>query len=301
MALIRYPGSKAKLATEIISRFPVEMQLALWKSVSGWEYREPFFGSGAIGFEVLLELPRSSRIWINDADAWLVNLWLSVRDHRNALCERIQSFQPSVEAFYQFKEQDGTECHSVVDSGFKKLALHQMSVSGFGAMSGGPLGGRDQRNAAYPVHCRWNPSRLAGHTIRLNRTLTRFDSCKITCGDFEPILVDAPRECFIYLDPPYVEKGAQLYKYNMTRADHVRLADLVKSLRCPWVMSYDDTPFIRRLYSWACIDEIFVTYTNAIVKTNRRPKNKEIVITPSSSFLDDARSSDNVYCELRMT
>src|SRR5687767_4999333 len=107
MPLIRYPGSKAKLADAIINRFPPEMRMPLWMDKGGWEYREPFFGSGAIGREILAMLPSRCSAWINDLDYWLSCLWLAVRDDHVALCRRISDFEPTAEAFYQFKEQDG--------------------------------------------------------------------------------------------------------------------------------------------------------------------------------------------------
>ena len=35
---------------------------------------------------------------------------------------------------------------------------------------------------------------------------------------------------FIYLDPPYVDKGYQLYKNSFTKEDHVSLSKKIKKL-----------------------------------------------------------------------
>lgn len=80
MPLIRYPGSKEKLAADLWRLFPQEATLRLWSHCHKWEYREPFFGAGAIGFRILDQLDRRCRVWINDADADIVMLWKSVRD-----------------------------------------------------------------------------------------------------------------------------------------------------------------------------------------------------------------------------
>ena len=284
MALIRYPGSKAKLAPQIVGRFPDEMRGALWAHQSAWEYREPFFGAGAVGFHVLKGLPSRSKVWLNDKDQGLVALWSSVRDFPAELRKRIASFNPTADAFYEFKESDGDLSSGPVECGFRKLALHQLSVSGFGAKSGGPLGGRNQTNAMYPASCRWNSQRLKESVTRLSRLLNGFQDLKITCGDFGELFIDAPRECFIYSDPPYVAKGPELYKHCMSEADHERLASIVRSASCEWAVSYDDHEDVRKLYSWARIEEVFVTYTNATNATGRRPKNREVVITNSREF-----------------
>jgi DNA adenine methylase len=94
---------------------------------------------------------------------------------------------------------------------------------------------------------------------------------------------DAPQECFIYLDPPYYEKGAQLYKHNMSPEDHEDLATRLQACKAQWLLSYDDHPRIRELYDWAQIEPVFVKYSNAVCKTDKRPKNQEIVIRPKQS------------------
>lgn len=280
MALIRYPGSKAKIAAEIEHSFPDEMCFDLHANASRWEYREPFFGAGAVGFKVLPRLHPDSAVWLNDIDPGMAALWRSVWQSPKDLCQKIAAFTPSAERFYEFKQQDGEASVPDVERGFRKLALHQMSVSGFGAKSGGPLGGRDQENALYKVDCRWNPQRLMLGVATCHRILSDFRQVRITCGDFSELLKDAPPECFIYLDPPYVVKGDQLYKHSMTEADHRRLAKCLERANCSWALSYDDAPLVRELYRWADIREVHITYTNATHAKGSRPKNREVVITP---------------------
>jgi DNA adenine methylase len=63
----------------------------------------------------------------------------------------------------------------------------------------------------------------------------------------------------IYLDPPYVEKGPQLYTHFFTERDHVELAALAAP-HSRLVVSYDDHPLVRGLYAWADCHEITVCY-----------------------------------------
>jgi DNA adenine methylase len=281
MALIRYPGSKAKLAKQIVAAFPDEMRFKLWAQSADWEYREPFFGAGAVGFRVLDAMPSRSRVVLNDKDLWLVYLWNAVLKRPEELIERIECFHPSADLFYEFKDQDGDKNIDPVEGGFRKLALHQMSVSGFGCKSGGPIGGKDQANARYKVDCRWSPQRLCRHVIECHKKMRRFKDLSIKCGDFADVLLRINPKCFVYLDPPYVGKGEMLYRYSMSEKDHRRLAELVKRLPCAWALSYDDHLLIRSLYSWAEIHELKITYSNATLRGEfSRPKNKEILILP---------------------
>ena len=62
--VIRYPGSKARLADWIISHFPDHRS-----------YLEPFLGSGA----VLFKKPRSLIETVNDLDGEVINLFECIR------------------------------------------------------------------------------------------------------------------------------------------------------------------------------------------------------------------------------
>lgn len=278
MSLIRYPGSKEKLASIIIKeKFPIEASAPLWMNSNQMEYREPFFGAGAVGFRVLEYLPPGCRAWINDLDYGLVCLWNSVKSKTEhlKLCRMVDTFIPSVDCYHKFKEKDGQRDLDPAMVGFRKLALHQMSYSGLGFKSGGPLGGKKQNNELYSIDCRWRPENLVSDIIRLHKLLSR-TQIKITCKDFSALIDDNP-QVFLYLDPPYYDKGEELYKFSMSDDDHTRLADALKHGGNSWVLSYDNHPFIRDLYQeWAYVYELNVHYS---IATGQNRKNKEVLIS----------------------
>jgi len=103
--VIRYPGSKAKIAKAIMRHFPHEVMDPLWQR--DIDYREPFFGGGAVGLALLARLPHRARIWINDKDWGVAALWKSVREQPEELVALVERFQPSVETFHRYKEEDG--------------------------------------------------------------------------------------------------------------------------------------------------------------------------------------------------
>lgn len=273
---IRYPGSKAKIWRPIVARMPDEFRCPLWHLPNGC-YCEPFFGSGAIGWKVLPGLRRDLRVIVNDIDPGLCALWTAVRDCPRELKRLVDDFLPSPEAFYHAKEVDGDTSADVVLRGFRKLVLHQTSFSGLGAMAGGPLGGRRQRSE-YNPGCRWNPARIGARIIRCYSIMSRFRSFEVRCQDFARVLDDLPDNAFAYLDPPYYVQGANLYKYAMPDADHVRLAKILRGARFRWLLSYDDDPRVRALYSWAHVEDFEMTPTIPTARSARR-KNREIVVT----------------------
>ena len=207
--MIRYPGSKDKIAHAIIARFPDPLRIGGLFSQPRLEYREPFFGSGAVGFGVLSVLKSQHTVWINDRDYGIRCLWQSVYDVPDELIERVRSFTPSVDAFYKFQAEDGHQGLCPKEVGFRKLVLHQTSFSGLGFKAGGPIGGRRQ-SSAYNVDCRWNAARLCRDILSNHRELRRFASVNITAVDFPQLIEGAPQHAFIYADPPYVEKGPEL-------------------------------------------------------------------------------------------
>lgn len=277
MPLIRYPGAKAKVTKEIMRLFPENAIKRLLGGCRNYEYREPFFGSGAVGFDVLRHVSNSCRVWVNDADSDLICLWKSVKDECESLQKLIRGFTPTTEAFYDFKERDGKDDCDTVERGFRKLVLHRISFSGYGVMAGSPIGGKDQ-SSKYGVGCRWNPVKLCEETETLSVFMRKFKDFRITSQDFAAIVRSADENCFVYADPPYYEAGTALYKHSFSDFDHERLSDVLYRTESDWLASYDDAPEIRSLYEkFAVFHKVEITYSNAIAK-GKRAKTSEIAI-----------------------
>lgn len=276
--IIRYPGSKAKLAQDIRKWMPDWIIGEAFPQPEGATYIEPFFGSGAVGIAVLKQVRESASVWINDIDYGMFAMWHSVVHETQRLVQYVRDFQPTTEAFYELKESDGERTGCVARDGFNKIALHRMSVSGFGRMAGGPIGGRSQ-GGDYTVGCRWNPASIEDAIYFAKRRLKRFSNLRITNLHFRDVLVEATDASLVYLDPPYYVKGGQLYAHNMTDAEHAELASLLHDTPADWRLSYDDCPRVRELYAWASFAELEIRYTNAVTRS-RRPKNRELLISP---------------------
>jgi DNA adenine methylase len=263
----RYPGGKSKLRDKIAN--------CLAKQVDhcGLEYRELFFGGGSIGLKLLSDNPDIKKIWINDKDVGIACLWTSVIRYPEAFKARVEEFKPSVEEFYSIKEEL-TECDKmpyheaeIVDIGFKKLAIHQISYSGLGTKSGGPLGGAKQKSK-YKIDCRWSPEYIRKKIDKLHGQFSDIDIHDNACTnlDFTELIKDNNQKSLIYLDPPYFDKGKDLYQHSFTKDDHVRLSTALRYCNHAWVLSYDDCPDIRYLYDWAEIEILDVNYSITATK-----------------------------------
>ena len=274
MPLLRYPGGKAKLQTVIVHSLLEACQGARR------QYREPFFGGGAVGL-ALLGHPQVAVFWLKDKDPGIAALWTAVVRYPDRLVDRIAAFEPTVDAFDAFKAELLTVTalppvsNALADLGFKKLALHQMSYSGLGVMSGGPLGGRAQSSQSN-IDSRWSPDRLVRQVWEFHRRFAAAGVHESACTnlDFCVLIEDESRPAVLYLDPPYVEQGNSLYRHGVTQADHIRLAEALRKTPHPWVLSYDDCPLVRDLYSWANLAAVGVGYSVASAR-----RTAELLIT----------------------
>ncbi len=73
----------------------------------------------------------------------------------------------------------------------------------------------------------------------------------------ESLLIDQS-DTLVYADPPYVmetRKGGDLYEFEMTNSDHIRLLDLLSSARCMVMISgYRSRLYDEALGDWRRID-----------------------------------------------
>lgn len=254
MTLLRYPGGKKKLKKVLL---PV---LRIYAKMD-YEYREPFFGGGSF-----LTNLKFKRIWINDADYALSCLWTSVAKNPEELKRRVMDFTPSVSSFYDYKRRllEKDYGQDVTETGFIKLAIHQISYSGLGPKSGGPLGGKEQRSK-YKIDCRWNPDYICKKIDSIHSYFNSIELLRGECTSEDFLyLIKEPagdKKVVLYLDPPYYEKGEELYQHSFGEEDHQRLMESLKLTGHKWFLSYDDCPEIRDMYKWAKIFPVQVNYT----------------------------------------
>ena len=287
-SFFRYPGGKSKLKNRIVCK------LSEISSDNTLEYREPFFGGGSIGLSVFEKRQKLDKIWINDFDLGISSLWTTLINRPDLLKLLVQKFEPSVRMFDKYKEEltdtplpKLTSDTEIANFGFAKLAIHQISYSGLGTKSGGPLGGRNQKSI-YKIDCRWSPKYICKKIDALHQRFSKLSVRNNICTnlDFSDVIDDTTHAAIIYLDPPYFEKGNDLYQHGFAEKDHIRLADCLKRTKHQWLLSYDDCPEIRKYYDWANIEEIHeVNYSITATKDKKTGERKstsklELLISP---------------------
>ena len=230
--ILKYPGSKWRIADWIISHFPKHHS-----------YLEPFFGSGAVFFK-----KEPSKIeTINDLDEDVVNLFRVVRENPEDLIRSLTytpySRQEYDESFVTIPADEVEKARLFLTKcwqghGFRNIAKHR---SGWKNDVQG-------REAAYALR---NWYRLP-QWIEL--AVERLREVQIEhCNAMDLIKRFNYPNVLIYADPPYVlsTRSGKNYNYEMTDSDHIHLLELLIEHKGPAVISaYENDIYSEYLRSW---------------------------------------------------
>ena len=237
---LRYPGGKAALANYVKA-------LILRNDLLGCEYAEPYCGGAGVAME-LLRLELVSKIRINDADPAIACFWRTLVSNPDELCHRVSKARLTIS---QWRKQRSVlknpEEHSHEDLGFAAFYLNRVNRSGI--LSAGPIGGIAQ-NGNWLMDARFNRKALIDTLQEIGQFKNRIQVYNEDALLFLRRIRRRPAATtFCYLDPPYVVQGKRLYQNFYTESDHAKVAASVGKLECPWIVSYDNVPLIRELYS----------------------------------------------------
>lgn len=238
---LRYPGGKQKLT-------PFILEILLENGING-HYAEPFAGGAGVGIELLLSR-KIKHIHLNDSSIGIYAFWYSILNYTNEFCRLISSASLTIEEWRRQKDiAKQADVSNILELGFSIFYLNRCNRSG--VLSGGVIGGNDQ-TGNYKMDARFSRNDL----IRRIELIALFkDSISICHLDAEEYIKSyipkLPKNCLIYLDPPYYEKGSDLYLNHYKKGDHNRLAQVIQdSIKHNWILSYDGVPEILDFYKY---------------------------------------------------
>lgn len=256
---LRYPGGKSKAIKQISLLIP-----------QFDEFREPFVGGGSVFVYLKQKYPKKN-FWINDVYESLYCFWIECRDSPEKLISQICDWKSAF--------SDGKVLHRFLINNIdnfdplKKAAaffvFNRITFSGT-TESGG------FSNAAY--HKRFTESSID----RVSSLSSILPNTKITNLDYKDVVTEPGKNVFIFLDPPYYSatksalygKNGNLHK----RFDHERFASTIKNSEHKWLITYDDSNYIRELFSFANIKSWDLTYGMRNVTINSNQLGKELFI-----------------------
>jgi len=237
---LRYPGGKARLGAWLAD-------LIRHNGLENGCYIEPYAG-GAGAAVFLLANEHVDRIVINDADPVIYAFWWALVNESERLVELIESTLVTMDAWYE--QQDVIEECDMADLtrlGFATFFLNRTNRSGI--IKGGVIGGKNQ-DGKYKIDARFNKDDLVARIKRLAKLHDRIQVLNLDAMDLlAGGQVEFGVNSLTYLDPPYYKKGSQLYRNHYLPEDHAAISDRVKELQSPWLVTYDNCPEIKGLYS----------------------------------------------------
>jgi len=235
---LRYPGGKSALAGlfgDIINTLGIERP----------RYIEPYAGGVGAGIALLRE-GIVEELVVNDIDPAVHAFWKSaVNDNANfvemvaSVPLTIAEWQKQREVYRSRDERDSLRL------GFAFFFLNRTNRSGI--LNAGVIGGQRQEGR-YRIDARFNRATLIDRLTSIGVLADR-----ITVSDLDGRTViqrfAQDDQAFMYIDPPYVQAGSQLYLNAFDGRDHTALAAIVNTVeRAHWLMTYDTAPLIEKLY-----------------------------------------------------
>jgi len=238
---LRYPGGKTRLANFLTS--------AVEKNFSDNEkiiLVEPYAGGAGASLKLLFS-GKVDRIIINDLDKSIFAFWKIVIADTDFLIDKIKKVNINIEEWKKQKEIYNNPSSSIKELAFATLFLNRTNRSGI--IEGGPIGGMKQSGF-------WNvQARFTKNTIISRLEKIKEFKNKISVRNLDGITLlrqleknKCKNRYFIFLDPPYYQKGKSLYLNHYIDKDHKKLLKLLERSSLKWVMTYDDVAYIQNLY-----------------------------------------------------
>ncbi len=248
-SVIGWVGGKKALREKIINEFPDDFKM----------YVEVFGGAGWVLFG--REKHAKDEVY-NDFNSDLVNLFRCIKHHSTELKKELDYTLQAREDFTYYtylKKLDG-----LTDIQRASLFFSLIKFS-FGSKG---------------THFATRRRSIKNSVLKFEDVSKRLDRVVIENKDFESLikLYDRKNTLF-YLDPPYY--GTEAYynrdKVYFTKEDHIRLRNILVDIKGRFILSYNDSEYIRELYKDFIIIEVS-RKENLSTTGNNQNEFKELII-----------------------
>jgi DNA adenine methylase len=259
---LRYPGGKSRAVQRMTFLLPDDFD----------EYREPFVGGGSFFIYLKQERP-DLKLWINDLNPELYYFWKYAQLDSQGLAREILLIKK--------KRQDGQELFNELlavdvasltefERAVRFFVLNRITFSGV-VESGG--------YSQLAFETRFTDSSIE----RVSKLSALLEGVLITHLDYRQLLQDGGPSVFTFLDPPYFKATkSRLYGKNgvlHTSFNHDEFAQEMKQCNHSWLITYDDSPEIRKNFVSANIYEWQLQYGMNNYKQGKAEKGSELFIT----------------------
>ena len=259
---LRYPGGKSRAIKILMPFFPKDFD----------ELAEPFFGGGSVGL-YLAQNFGLKQIFANDLNTDLYCFWQTLKTQNKALIDEIkrtrQTHTNGRELYEKLLARRG-ENLSDFQRAVDFFVLNRITFSGVV-----DCGGYSQK--AY--ESRFTPSSIE----RLKNMDSILRNFTFSNQSYERLLQNNGKKVFIFLDPPYFSASkSKLYgkKGDLhTNFNHERLCEHLKNTKHHFLLTYDDSEFIRELYKDFYKLKYTLQYGMNNFKQTKANKGQELLIS----------------------
>lgn len=285
---LRYPGGKSKLSSfmeMIIENF----------GHTGGTYIEPFAGGAGIALE-LLEKDVVSQIVINDLDKGIYSFWRAIITETERFIDTMYNTSITIDEWK--KQREICISHNrkySFELGFATFYMNRTNRSGI--IKGGVIGGLEQKGN-WKLDARFNKEELAKRILNI---ANKKKSIHVYNKDIQSFILNyIPKyeaNALVYFDPPYFEKGRQLYLNFFNFEDHVKIKNFIKQyVNCDWIITYDDAPEIVDIYREYSLRKFDLNYSVA-----NKGKSSEIIIFKNQFMIPTIKEMEQrkIYINLR--
>ena len=238
--IIKWVGGKRQLLDKIKEKLPEKYET----------YYEPFFGGGAVFFEISPE-----KAIINDFNIQLINLYKQIQKQPKRVINYLIDYQNKYNSLSDIKEKDKyyLDVRDEFNNHISKKILNSKTAALFIFLN------KSGFNGLYRVNAKGLFNVPSAH----KKTLNTFDEeniyavsnalkkCKIEQSDFESACENAKKGDLVFFDSPYYDTFDTYQAGGFSENDHIRLFNLFKKLSKNGVyciLTNSNTDFIKELY-----------------------------------------------------
>jgi DNA-methyltransferase len=271
---LRYPGGK-------FSMLKFAQKLIYDNGLQRCHYIEPYAGGAGLALALMYN-GVVSEIYINDIDPAIWSFWYSILNYTEEFSAMVKAIPITVDEWNKQKEinlkGDATNPFTL---GFSTFFLNRTNRSGI-IKGAGVIGGKKQLGT-YKMDCRFNKEELIERILRIKKYSSRINLSNLDTIEFiYKIEKQTPIGSLFFIDPPYYNKGSSLYTSFYNSEDHLQVAKAVKKVKKPWVVTYDNDPFIENLYN-----DCKTTPFNINYSLQTKKKGKELLISSKNLKIPD--------------
>jgi len=256
---LRYPGGKGKLGAYFA-------RILAAQSVAVSAYAEPYAGGAGAGLHLLTE-GYIDRLYINDLNPGIAAFWRAITQHPESFVARIQDAELDIVSWREHRRVYQTpQGRTDIELGFSTFYLNRCNRSGI--LGARPIGGLGQ-TGKWKIDARFNRSDLVARIALISTYSRNIKVSQEPALEFLAKVGKRKTPTLIYVDPPYLVQGEELYLSMHSWADHEKLAIALGKTRHPWILTYDTDDRVRKLYSYSRCLNYSISHTAHAQKVGR--------------------------------